>query len=52
MLERVVVVVVPPSFAISRSALILCGGNDDAVSPSSGLLLESGACDIVVDHDC
>jgi hypothetical protein len=45
-------VVTASSFAASEFVLILCGGNDDAISPSSELLWERPICDVVVDLDC
>ena len=45
-------VVVAPSFATSEPVLILCGGNDDAISPTSELLWERRIRDVVVDLDC
>ena len=44
-------VVILPSFTASKPALILCGGNNDAISASPELFWESSVCDVVVDLD-
>ena len=44
-------VVISPSFTASEPTLILCGGDNDAISASSELFWESSVCDVVVDLD-